>query len=316
VLDLAVRNQQRKNARPSGSLENAAQRAQSASGALGEGELDEAAEQEQEVQRELDRALGDLAQEEEQYQRLRQEELLFRIAEEVANLAKGETEALAAVREIDAGREPHALPSRPDRLRLRRISQDEAALSARAREIAADIESEQSFVFAQALREIGSDLERAARDLGETGDYETGERVQAVMEDALEVTGWVLESLKNEQRNREQQARQQRGGEQQSERKNRLVPDVAELKLLRRLEVETLEGLRALVALHPELESGAAEPDLAEDVLRLAERHERTSQLFEQFRARLGIPDPGAQPSADGAPPPAPPPTPPKERPR
>jgi hypothetical protein len=46
--------------------------------------------------------------------------------------------------------------------------------------------------------------------------------------------------------------------------------------------------------INPELAEAGAEVDPAvlDDVLRLAERHERTSKLFESFRTRLGLPAP------------------------
>jgi hypothetical protein len=72
---------------------------------------------------------------------------------------------------------------------------------------------------------------------------------------------------------------------------------VAELKLLRRMEVEVLDSLDELLALYPELAEEGAEVDplLLDDILRMAHRHERTSDLFEQFRERLGLPDPGEE---------------------
>jgi hypothetical protein len=45
--------------------------------------------------------------------------------------------------------------------------------------------------------------------------------------------------------------------------------------------------------MHPEVEQGGElDPLLYEDLQRLAWRHQRTSDLFEKFRRRLGIPDP------------------------
>jgi hypothetical protein len=198
------------------------------------------------------------------------------------------------VREIDAEREIGARPSRAQRLRLRRVAGDENLLGTRAGEIADAIEAEQSVVFAEVLREVQQDLLRVARDLDETGDYQSGDRVQARQEDVEEAIGWVLEALRKEQqRQQQQQQQQQQEQQQQQDGAERLVPDTAELQLLRRLEVETLDRLNHLRLLYPELEDPNVTPDpyVLEDVLRLAERHERTSQLFEQFRRRLGIPD-------------------------
>jgi hypothetical protein len=173
----------------------------------------------------------------------------------------------------------------------------------RAGEIATAIEEEASLVFAHILREVERDLARIASDLDETGNWQTGQRVQSLQEDVAESLGWVLEALQEEQRRRREEAeRRQREGQQPQDeeqqdpgqQRDRLVPDVAELQLLRRMEVETLDRLDRLLLLNPELtEPGAdVDPTVLDDVLRLAERHERTTQLFETFRARMGLPPP------------------------
>ncbi|HVS12125.1 MAG TPA: hypothetical protein VMS76_19850, partial [Planctomycetota bacterium] len=293
LLDLATRERERKDSKAAPSLERAGASAKQASGALDEGDLEEAEEQEERVQKEVQEAIRQLNEEEESYQRLRQEELLFRIAEEVATLLEGHRKAMEETRAVDSAREPGQNPSRAQRLALRRISKDEAALAARSGEIAVAIGAEQSVVFAQMMHEIRQDLERIARDLDESGDYQTGSRVQALQQDAEESITWVLEALKQEQRDRQRQAQEQQQGQQGEQGRPRLVPDVAELKLLRRMEVETLDRLDQMLLLQPEGD------DLG-DVQRLAERHERTSELFKQFRERLGIPEPQApEPEAE-----------------
>ena len=94
---------------------------------------------------------------------------------------------------------------------------------------------------------------------------------------------------------------QQEQGEQESEQEdgpseNRLVPDTAELRLLRRMESDVLDSVKELLLIHPELlGEGEIDPLLLEDVSRLGHRHERTSDLFSTFRARLGLPDPDAE---------------------
>ncbi|MCY3004125.1 MAG: hypothetical protein NTV21_20200, partial [Planctomycetota bacterium] len=296
LLELAQRNKERRNAKPTPSLEQAAQKASEAGESLDEGELGEAEQQEQQVEQQLDEALDELEKEEEQYQRLRQEELLFRIAEEVEALLRAENAALGAVREIDAARGESERLSRADRLRLRRVSDDLRQAATRTEEVASAIAAERALIFAHVFREIRQDLDRVARDLDDEGGNQTGLRTQAVLENAIETTQWALGALKDEQKRREdeERQRQQQQQQQQQEGQNQeaLVPDSAELKLLRQLEVDTLEGLDRLRLVYPELESGTAEPEVLEDVLRLAERHERTSRLFAQFRERLGMPPP------------------------
>jgi len=298
LLDLATRNKERRDAPRMQSLERASSKASEAQKSLSEGELDEAVEQEQEVERELAQADRELADEEEQYQRLRQEEMLLRVAEEVRAMTESHAEAQASVRDVDAARAGNDRPSRAERLRLRRVAKDESALATRAGEIAQAIEEESSLVFAHLMRESERDLARVAELLDETGGWQTGDRVQTLQEDVEESLSWVLEALRKEQRRREeeeQQKKQQGEGPQPPDNgQNRLVPDVAELKLLRRMEVETLDRLNRLLLLNPELLESVdeADPALLDEVLRLAERHERTTRLFETFRVRLGLPAP------------------------
>jgi hypothetical protein len=295
LLELAQRNRERKNSRPVPSLDSASQSASQAGSSLEEGELGEAQQQEGETEKQMDSALDELREEEEQYQRLRQEELLFRIAEEVTTLLEAENQALTQIREVDAGRGNEERLSRADRLRLRRVSADLAQAAKRTGEIAESIEKEKAGVTAHVLREVRQDIERVGADIDEQGGNDTGERTQALLEDSIETTQWIRDALKSEQQRRNQQQQPQQP-QQQQQGQEPLVPDVAELKLLRQLEVDTLGSLDRLLALYPELRSADVEPEVLEDVLRLAERHDRTTELFKRFRQRLGIEDPEQKP--------------------
>jgi hypothetical protein len=299
LLELATRNKQRPGAEAQPNIERAGQRASEAKGSLDEGDLSQAQQEEQQVQRELEDAQKNLEREEDQYQRLRQDELLFRITEEVDSLLKTHQAAMKETREIDAAREGGDRPSRAQRLRLKRIAQSESSLGTRSGEIATAIAAEQSIVFAETLTQMQQDLGRCARDLDETGDWQTGDRVQTIQQDVEERAQWLLEALKEERKRRqeEQQQQQQQQGQQQQEQqqKDRLVPDAAELKLLRRLDVDVIERVNRLLDAYPELSTKEVDPLVLEDIQRLAERHERVTKLFAAFRERLGLPDPTDQ---------------------
>jgi hypothetical protein len=300
LLDLARRNQERRNAQPLESLDRAGEQASKASQQLSEGDLDEAQQRERDVQRELERAQEELGQEEEQYLELRQEELLFRIGEEVKALIQGHGEAQAAVREIDGAASRRRQSEPRERLRLRRVSEDEAALGRRSGELATAIEAEQSLVFAHVLREVERDLARIARDLGETGNWQTGERVQACRRTwPSRWAGCSMPQLR---------AAPARGGSAAPPARGQSGPaaaatgPVAEPPGARRGRAAApaphggrdARPPRPLMLINPELAEAGAEvdPTVLDDVLRLAERHERTSKLFESFRTRLGLPAP------------------------
>jgi hypothetical protein len=301
LLALATRAEERESGGAPEALERAANSARSATGALQEGDLERATEQEREVERALDEADEQLAQEEDRYQRLRQEELLFRIAEELDTLLTRHSEQMAATREVHAARDGAERPSRGQRLRLRRIAREEASIAERAGELAEAIRTEGSLVFAEVLAQARQDLERVARDLDEAGGYRTGDHVQSLQQDVLTSCEWLLEALRAEQQRRnedEQQGEQQQDeSEEGEEGENRLVPDAAELKLLRRMELEIRDGIEELRIAYPELASGEElDPLVLEEIQRLAIRHERSSDLFEAFRERVGF---GARPDAE-----------------
>jgi len=275
------------------SLDQAQQSAAEARQSLEQGDLDRAQEQEQQAQEQIQQAMNQLQREEEQYQKLREEELLFQIAEEVASILEAHEAAMAETREVDAGREPGKRASRGQKLRLRKISRNEAALAERTREIGAAIREEGSLVFGELIERIERDLDSVARHLSDQGGYRSDERVQALQADVSHYLGWLAEALEEERERREEEQQQQQEGqpnEQPQDGENRLVPDVAELKLLSRMEVDVLDGIEELLVLYPELEQGGEiEPLLLEEIQRLAYRHERSTELFREFRKRLGI---------------------------
>ncbi len=299
LLALAERNQKRSTAQPSPAMDRAQQQAGAAKEQLDTGELDEAQESEKKAEQEMRKAQEEMGKEEEQYQKLRQEELLFRIAEQVRTLLDEHRIAMKDTLEIDKQRKPGDKATHTQRLRLRKIGQSEEALAARTGEVSKAIAAEESMVFAELLDESQKDLVRLARDMGEAGDYQSGERVQVLQQDVEQSLVWLHEALSQEKERRRQEEQQQ-GGKPQQPAKNRLVPDVAELKLLRRMEVDVIDSLDQMRALHPELtdtkpvtgDGDVGDPLLLEDISRLAVRHKRTADLFQQFRKRLGIPDP------------------------
>jgi hypothetical protein len=218
---------------------------------------------------------------------------------------------MQAVVEVEADRagSDREEPSRSVKLRLRGIAREETGLAGRAREMSAAIEKEGARVSAQVLANMASDLDRVAELLSETGDYETSERTQALQRDVEDAFEWMLESLQAERKRREQQAGEEpqepppdEGGQQEP-----LVPDSAELKLLRRMEVEVQESVDQLLALHPELRGDVedVDPDVLRDITRLAQRHEAVTRLFRGMRERLGIdaPEPETSPRPEEAPP-------------
>src|SRR4029079_10251418 len=91
-------------AKPRPSLSQAGQSAGKAKESLDEGDLSESETSEQEAENQMREAKRELAQEEEEYQKLRAEELLFKVAEQVKALLEGHREQMKATLEIDGAR--------------------------------------------------------------------------------------------------------------------------------------------------------------------------------------------------------------------
>jgi hypothetical protein len=290
---------------PLNSLDRARSATSQAEQSLEQGQLDQAETQEEQAEREIGQAMAELAQEEEQYQKLREEELLFQIAEEVRSIREAHELVSQKTREIEQGRKPGKSATRGQKLRLRKISREEEALATRAHEIETAIREEGSLVFAELVNRIERDLASVARQTSDAGGYRSDERVQALQSDISHHLTWLEEALEEEQERREEEQTQEPppGGESPEEGENRLVPDVAELKLLSRLEIDVLDSIEELLVLYPELEEGGdIDPLLLEEIQRLAYRHERSTELFSEFRQRLGIEAPEVEMELGGHP--------------
>ncbi len=290
LLSLAQLNEERDSPLPQPDMGKASKSAGAAQESLSQGQLDQATRQEEQTEREIRDALEDLKEEEEQYQQLRQEELLFRVTEEVDAMLTLLAEQQRATKEIHTARAGRTRISRSDRVQLRNVGREFESIGQRATKVREAIENEGVYVFAEVVRNVETDLARIARDMGENGGYQSGERVQAVQADVHRNLTWLQEALKKELSERQEGPPGGSGPQPPPP----LVPDVAELKLLRMMEVEVLAKIQQQLTLHPEL-SGPTEdidPLVLEDISRLAYQHNRVSELFTLFRKRLEIPGP------------------------
>ena len=294
LLALAERNEERNEMADSNqALSEAAESASEASEALDSGDLDEAEAKEEETEQKIEEALDELEEEEEQYDSLRQEELLFQIKEEVIEIEALHRVQMQETRELDATRK--ARPSRSEKIRLRNISREEEALAARIDGIVEAIRAEGTLVFAEVLDRAARDLRRVVKDLSDAGGYRSGERTQALQDDVADGLALLREALEDELERRaeeeqQQEQEQQDQEEQQQQDSNQLIPDVAELKLLAKLEEDLLQRVDQLYDLYPEIAAGEElDPLILRDIARLASQHERILELFTDMRQRLGF---------------------------
>ncbi|MEL6904183.1 MAG: hypothetical protein AAFP22_02180, partial [Planctomycetota bacterium] len=302
LLELARRNQQRDGLdqeRTNQAMQRAAESAGEAEEALERGDLDEAEAEERETEQAIEEARSALEEEEDQYESLRQEELLFRIAEEVRDVRVLHEIQARALTELDAGRKK-SKPTRSERIQLGNIAREEEALGGRIDGLVEAIRAEGSLVFAEVLDRASRDLARVARELSRGGGYDSGPRTQALQEDVTVALVELEEALRNELERRSEEEQQQQEGEQ-PQQKPKLVPDVAELKMLASMEEALQARVQLLFELHPEIaEGGELNSLVRRDITRLASQSERISTLFSAMRERLGITEEGEAPVETG----------------
>ena len=282
ILELAKRLQEQRNNRYQSHLENAGKSAGEASDSLNEGNPEQAEPQAEETEKYLNLAKDAVQREQEKYLDLRQEELLFRIGEELRGMIEAHEKAMETTTEADAERKDSGgNPSRALRLRISRIGREEQGIATDCNRVATGLDQEGAQVFSFLLRANEEDLQRIAELLGPDGEYKTGELTQSLQQDVAERFGDLQQALKEEMRRRQQDQQNQ---SQNQNQQRQLVPDVAELKMLKKLEQYLEERTKTLIQLN---EKGLAEgPMLQREIDRIANRHSRITDLFLQFKKR------------------------------
>ena len=306
LLNLAERLKEDERKEASLASSGAAEAAAEAAEAIESGDMTGAQQDEREVQREIEKAKDALEEEQEKYQQLRQEEALLQMTDELEALLASHQEQMAELLEVDAARAGRETPSRAQKLRLRRIAREQEASAEKAGELEAAILEEGSTVFSAVMSEVKGNLERIAVLLGPPGQkgagdgYDSGERVQGLQSDTERLLTWLVTALREEKDRREEEDAKEEDakedgedeGEQQ-EPENRLVPSQAELKLLRSMEIDVARSLEQTLDAWPELAEMAPEdvdPLILEDIMRLAMRHTRVTELFGEVAQKLGVP--------------------------
>jgi hypothetical protein len=261
-----------------------------ASGSMEEGDAPEAEERQKEAERKLREIQKELAEEERRYEGIHQEELLFRIAQELAVLLEGQGAVNTAVKNLDAGREGTERLSHVNRGILRELQQKEADLAGKSETVAAAIEKEGSEVYGFVLRSITEDMNRLAVYLQ---DQETGDRPQVLGQEIYRRLKKLADSLKFDRemakKLAEERAKNPDGGNQgnQGEQKQSLVPADAELRMLRDLQTELNAAIEELAG---EVKAEARIDDRQRsEAERLARRQARLRDIWRKLAEKYHL---------------------------
>lgn len=279
--DLARQLESEMGPSSTGSLQRAGSSMEEAGVQMGREEASEAEQAEEEAVRYLDRAREQLDQQEERYHSLRQEELLFRLRDELVDLHRGQKEILAGTVEVDEARQdPSEPPSRSGRRRLEHLAEQEAALGKKLAAMLPKVQAEGAEVYAWLLELTASDMEEISRRL-DAPEYRTDLLVQDLIETTMNRLEELIRGLSREldRRRGASPPAPQAGSQRQG--KPPLVPDVAELKVLRYMEEEIYARTVALGEgdLHDEL--------VPSRLQRLAHRQGKITELYKAFKERV-----------------------------
>ncbi len=276
---------------PAGRAQQAMQQAE---GALRRGDSAEGATREEEAAEQLELAARQLSGESDRYERLRQDEVLFRLAEDLTALLERQREVTAETAEIERGRSEDERLSRSQRRALLRLSDGERDLSVRAEALRVALEADDALAFELVLAQSRDDLVAVADKLRQEQTGGTVALLQGDVERRLADLLAVLEAERERRREQLAQADQQDQppNSQGGQGPEPLVPTVAELLLIQRLEQAALARLdaflRSSAAEGEDVEWSDSDRDLLE---RWSSEHQRVTELFRRKFAELPLPE-------------------------
>ena len=293
IVRLAEQLKQRQAQAAERKVQQAADAADRARRAMQQGEVEEAQQRQEEARQKLEEAAKELEQEEDRYQDLRQEELLFRMADELTTFLERQRPITAQTAEAAKSATAEGL-SRAMRSKANQLGEEEQDLAGKIAALVQALTEEGNLVYQAVLKANVDDLREVARRLAgrrpDVGSFTTmlqGD-VERRTEDllaALERERQRREQERNEQQQQQQQQQQDRGRNRFNQQRKKLVSLIAELEMLKKLGVDTrtaTDNLRTLVEARGDATISEAETALIE---RLAHRHGEITKLFQQIKA-------------------------------
>ncbi len=269
-------------------MERAAEAMDQASESLQSGESGEAQTREEEAAEELEQAQKELAEDRDRYEQLRQEEVLFKIAEELGAMRLSQEAINVETLGVEEGREDGSRLGRSQRRSVSRLSATQSDLVQQTSAVRAALAEDGAVSFVYALDQVARDMGRSSELLAEE---RTDFLVQSVQSDIVRRIDDLIVVLEKEDERRRDAFMSQQQGEQESQPSDPnqntvspLVPKVAELYLIQRLEQSALARLENFERLNPEIfdEDSYSEVD-RELIERWAYEHSRVSELFREL---------------------------------
>lgn len=292
IVRLAEELKKRDNKAAERKAEAAADAAKKAQRAMEQGDPEETQAQQEEARKNLEEAAKELEQEKDRYQDLRQEELLFRMKDELTTFLDRQRPITAQTLEAQKSATADGL-SRAMRTKVNQLGEEEQELAGKVEFLVQALTEEGNLVYQAVLKANADDLREVARRLaGRRPDVASFTTL--MQQDVERRSEELLAALERERKRREQERKEQQEQQQQQQdrgknkfdpQRKKLVGLIAELEMLKKLGIDTrtaTDNLRALVEARGEDVISDAEVALIE---RLAHRHAEITKLFQQIKA-------------------------------
>ena len=291
IIQLAKELEERENEAARRAVEEAAEASKKAQQAMEEGDAEQVEEQQEKAREKLEEAVEELEEEQDRYMDLRQEELLFRMKDELTAFLEKQRPITEQTKQLQKAAEGGRL-SRSKRRKVNGLGEEEQALAGKIELLTNALTEEGNLVYQSVLKANLEDLREIARRLaGRAPDV--GSFTTLLQEDVEQRTEKLLEALEREQQRREEQRQQEQEQQQQedqpqnkfNQQREKLVSLIAELEMLKQLGTDTrqaTDNLKTLVEVRGEDTISESEVAL---IQRLAHRHNEITKLFQQIKA-------------------------------
>ncbi len=295
IIKLAEELKKRQNKDAERAAQEAADASRKAQRAMEEGDTEETQREQEKAREKLEEATEQLQEEKDRYQDLRQEELLFRMKDELTAFMEKQRPITEATKQFQESSKDGSL-SRPVRRKVNGLGEEEQSLAGKIEFLVTALTEEGNLVYQSVLSANLEDLREVARRLaGRAPDV--GSFTTLLQDDIERRSVQLLEALEREmQRRKEERQEQQQQDEeqknQQPESKNKfsqqrkmLVSLIADLEMLKSLGGDTreaTENLKTLVGVRSDESISEAEVAM---IQRLAHRHNEITKLFEKIKA-------------------------------
>lgn len=230
---------------------------------------------------ELERAMAELDEARRQYQNLLQEQVLVQMENEIQNLLEQQKKIRDRTNDLEADRQkaPQEPPSREHQIRVRQVAKNQSGLGDRIPPLREKLKEEGSLVFDWTLGTVQDDVKTVTEIMEK--HFRTDEYTQGIQEDIERKLKELLEALKRERARRRGQGGGGGGGG------HKLVPDIAELKLLRQMQMNCRRKTEAFSQQNLSGEVPELDPVHKMILERLAAEQGNIAEMTREFTDRL-----------------------------